>query len=99
MGSRKRQARERERREFEMQPDSTASADAFDRERQRADRDASHRESALEQKACGSKQRYASQHEAKLAIKSCEAHGSPKLFTYRCPYCDGWHLTHKRPRG
>lgn len=27
--------------------------------------------------------------------RSCERHGSRDLHCYRCPYCGGWHLTHK----
>ena len=53
------------------------------------------REEALRYKACERKKRYASEAEAKDAIRSCERHGSRDLHCYRCPYCNGWHLTHK----
>lgn len=65
----------------------------------RRDGEAAGREGALREKACASKKRYDSRAEAKAAITACERHGSPALYLYRCPYCGGWHLTHKRPRG
>ena len=36
--------------------------------------------------------------EAALRAKACEEHGVRGLRIYRCPYCNGWHLTSK-PQG
>ena len=67
----------------------------FAREEQRA-RDVSERkETALRDKACESKNRYPSLYEAEQAVASCAEHGKRGLRTYRCPYCNGWHLTSK----
>ena len=71
---------------------------AFAREQERLEDDEARREQALRAKACESKQRYDTRADAKAAIAACERHGSPALYLYRCPYCGGWHLTHKRPR-
>jgi len=34
---------------------------------------------------------------AKAAEKSSRRKDAPKIFVYECPYCGGWHLTHRRP--
>lgn len=57
-------------------------------------------EDETEYRACARKRRYATSVEAKKAA----AYGSkrkdaPKLYVYGCPYCGGWHLTHRKPRG
>lgn len=44
-------------------------------------------------KACESKNRYATKAEAEENRAWCEANGRRGLSVYRCPYCDGWHLT------
>lgn len=103
MGSRKRSARKREIEAFRAELDDGPMSrntieDAFEQEANRQLSDAAHREQALRAKACESKARYASRAEAKATIAACERHGSPALYTYRCPYCGGWHLTHKRPQ-
>lgn len=46
-------------------------------------------------KACERKNRYASRYEAELTAAECAEHGAPPLHVYRCPYCNGWHLTSK----
>ncbi|MGN0070222.1 MAG: hypothetical protein ACI361_00100 [Atopobiaceae bacterium] len=56
-------------------------------------------ESPEEFRACARKRRYATAVEAKKAA----AHGAhkkdaPQLYVYACPYCGGWHLTHRKPR-
>lgn len=91
MGSKKRSARAREIREFKAGLGSMD--DAFAREQQREEEDAIEHEAAMRRKACESKNRYASRDEAKEAQAWCEANGSPHLSIYRCPYCNGWHLT------
>lgn len=45
------------------------------------------------EKACTSKNRYDSEAEAEEVIDECWRHGRRNLKSYRCPYCDGWHLT------
>lgn len=97
MGSRKQSARRREREAFRSQ--LGGMDDLFAREQARKEADDEGREQALRTKACESKQRYDTRADAKAAIAACERHGSPALYLYRCPYCGGWHLTHKRPRG
>ena len=70
---------------------------AFGREAmRRADRDAMH-EAERREKACTSKNRYDTEGEALEAIEACMRHGRRNLRHYRCPYCDGWHLT-SRPQ-
>lgn len=51
-------------------------------------------------RACGRKRRYETRVEAaKAAEKSSRRKDAPKIFVYECPYCGGWHLTHRRPKG
>lgn len=56
------------------------------------------RESVLRYKACESKNRYASAAEAQDAIRSCADYGTKGLHAYKCPHCNGWHLTSKPQR-
>ena len=35
----------------------------------------------------------------KAAERSSRRKDAPKIFVYECPYCGGWHLTHRRPKG
>lgn len=94
MGSQKRSARKARRRAFESGLGDELG-DVFAREDARRAQQRKQREEALRYKACERKKRYASEAEAKDAIRSCERHGSRDLHCYRCPYCNGWHLTHK----
>ena len=99
MGSKKRSAWARERETFRAGLDASALDAAFAHEHEHDEQRSAQHEAALRYKACESKNRYASRQEAQAAARACEAHGSPKLFAYRCDYCGGWHLTHHRPRG
>ena len=57
-------------------------------------------EDPAEFRACGRKKRYETRAEAKKAAEaSSRRRDAPKIFVYECPYCGGWHLTHRRPRG
>lgn len=94
MGSQKRSARKARRSAFERCLGDELG-DVFAREDARRAQQRKQREEALRYKACERKKRYASEAEAKDAIRSCERHGSRDLHCYRCPYCNGWHLTHK----
>ncbi|WP_317431214.1 hypothetical protein [Parolsenella catena] len=94
MGSQKRSARKARRGAFERGLGDELG-DVFAREDARRAQQQKQREEALRYKACERKKRYASEAEAKDAIRSCERHGSRDLHCYRCPYCNGWHLTHK----
>lgn len=94
MGSQKRSARKTRRSAFERGLGNELG-DVFAREDARRAQQQKQREEALRYKACERKKRYASEAEAKDAIRSCERHGSRDLHCYRCPYCNGWHLTHK----
>ncbi|HIY79600.1 MAG TPA: hypothetical protein IAA42_04095 [Candidatus Olsenella excrementavium] len=49
-------------------------------------------------RACGRKKRYDTRVDAKKAAeRSSRRKDAPKIFVYECPYCGGWHLTHRRP--
>lgn len=67
--------------------------DAFERESKRARALDVERERARREKTCASKRRYPSRDDALDAIAACEEHGRRGLSAYRCPYCNGWHLT------
>ena len=101
MGSKKRSAWARQKAEFNARLGgsdggfSDEFADVFaaeDRRRREAD---VQREAALREKACASKNRYTTLAEAQENIAWCERQGTRGLHAYRCPYCDGWHLTSK----
>ena len=72
--------------------------DLFARESQRRDELAARHDEALYEKACASKNRYASRGDAEEAIRLCAEHGRRGLRYYKCSYCGGWHLTSKPGR-
>lgn len=93
MGSRKRSARAKQVAEFKA---SLGGMDGlFEEESRRREQRSAAREAALREKACGSKNRYSCKGDAEAAIRSCAEHGTTGLHCYRCPYCNGWHLTSK----
>ena len=96
MSSRKPSARAKRINEFKAQLGS--SNDPFAREEQRMREMSSKKEAALRSKACESKNRYATAFDAQCAIDDCAAHGTTGLHSYKCPYCNGWHLTSKPKR-
>ena len=96
MGSRKPSAKAKQVAAFRSQ--LADLSDPFVREETRRKRISREKEAALRKKACESKNRYSSQSEARVVIEECAAHGTTGLHAYRCPYCDGWHLTSKPPR-
>lgn len=56
-------------------------------------------EDPAEFRACRRKKRYETRVEAqKAAERSSKRKDAPKIFVYECPYCGGWHLTHRRPK-
>ena len=63
-----------------------------------------HREGTMDEKsqeyrACGRKKRYDTRVDArKAAERSSRRKDTPKIFVYECPYCGGWHLTHRHPK-
>lgn len=69
--------------------------DLFARERTRQAQAEAEHNAALRRKACERKQRYATLADAQEAIEACAAHGTRGLRTYKCRYCNGWHLTSK----
>lgn len=91
MASNKRSARQRQREAFHAQ--LGGMDDVFDRAEQRQREIDDHKQAALRNKACTSKNRYATRHEAEAAIASCAEYGRSGLTCYRCPHCKGWHLT------
>ena len=93
MGSKKRSARAKQVADFMANLGDTD--DAFARESERIMQQEQQHESALRRKACESKKRYFDRADAEEAIRSCAAHGTTGPRCYRCPYCEGWHLTSK----
>ena len=67
--------------------------DVFAREKRATQQRAADKDAARRKKACTSKQRYASYAEAQDTIAACAEHGTRGLSAYRCPHCNGWHLT------
>lgn len=56
-------------------------------------------EDPAEFRACGRKNRYETRVEAsKAAERNSRRKDAPKIYVYECPYCGGWHLTHRRPK-
>lgn len=94
MGSKKQSARAKQRAAFEAQLADGLSG-AFAHEDARRQRMAQDHEARLRHKACERKKRYLTRSEAESAIRDCKRHGSRDLHCYQCPYCNGWHLTHK----
>lgn len=97
MGSRKQSAKARQRAAFEAELESGTRGldEAFSSAVAQRARMAADHEAHLRHKACERKKRYASRTEAEAAIRDCKRHGSRDLHCYQCPYCNGWHLTHK----
>ncbi len=50
--------------------------------------------SEAQRQACRSKQRFATEREADDAVYRARMEGT-ELSYYRCPWCDGWHLTRR----
>ena len=97
MGSRKQSAKARPRAEVEadLGQGSRGLAAALASAAAPRQRMAAAHEAHLRHKACERKKRYASRTGAETAIRDCRRHGSRDLHCYQCPYCGGWHLTHK----
>lgn len=96
MASHKRSALRKQRSDFEA--GLGGMDDVFAQEEHRRKNMDKERAAAIRHKACDSKNRYATRAEAEDAIAACAAYGRVGLFTYRCTYCKGWHLTsHPRP--
>lgn len=67
------------------------------RDRLRRDAEVTRKYGIEAHSACGRKRRYPSEEAAlSFASRSMNVYGSPPLKVYRCPYCHGWHLTHKK---
>ncbi len=94
MASKKRSAWSKQKAEFSASLDPFSSLDvAFAREGARCGKAEADKAVARKRKACDSKNRYASRVEAEENLAWCEENGRTGLSIYRCPYCDGWHLT------
>ena len=91
MGSRKPSAKAKRLEEFRSQ--LGGMDDIFAREERRAREDERKKDAAQIEKACLSKNRYAGYAEAQDAQAACAEHGTADLHIYKCPYCNGWHLT------
>lgn len=94
MASGKRSAWAKQKAEFAASLNAGEN-DIFARESRRQARRAEEKEVALRNKACESKNRYATHREAEEAIAACAEHGTRGLRSYQCAYCKGWHLTSK----
>lgn len=92
MPSRKRSARKKQVEAFKAQLSSSLD-DLYTRAEQERSKADERREAAYRAKSCESKNRYATQWDAREAIAACEAHGRTGLTYYRCDFCGGWHLT------
>ena len=97
MGSKKRQARKAQRETFEQSLGDELGS-LFAREDERRRQADEQREQQLRHKACERKKRYPTRDDALDSLRACQKHGSRDLHVYRCPYCRGWHLTHKAPQ-
>lgn len=97
MGSRKQSARAKQRASFEssFSVDAFSLDNAFAHEDARREKKQAERESHLRYKACERKKRYPNKMDAQEALEACKRHGSRDLHIYQCPYCKGYHLTHK----
>ena len=93
MGSKKRSAWAKQKAEFNAS--LGGMDDLFAKEGQRQQKKHEDKEATLRRKACESKNRYTCKADAEDAIVSCASYGTTGLHTYRCPYCNGWHLTSK----
>lgn len=91
MGSRKPSAKAKRMEEFRSH--LGGMDDVFAREERRKESDAVKRDAAQLEKACLSKNRYASYAEAQDAQAACAEYGTTGLHIYQCPHCKGWHLT------
>lgn len=100
MGSKKRSAWARQRADFEESLfDGTGDLDAaFAAEDEHRSQMEERHDAALRYKACERKKRYPTRDDALDSLRACQKHGSRDLHVYRCPYCRGWHLTHKAPQ-
>ena len=96
MTSRKRSARAKQVANFKASLGGLD--DLFEREDELRTQREIQKEAALRNKACESKNRYSCQSDAQEAIRLCAEHGQTGLRSYRCKYCNGWHLTSKPQR-
>lgn len=93
MGSKKRSAKAKQIAQFKAGLGPSYADDIFSKERARQESQARAKEEARRAKACEKKNRYRSKTEADSAIADCAHHGTIGLSSYKCPYCNGWHLT------
>ena len=91
MGSRKGSAQRKRVAEFKA--GLGGLDDLFGSEQRRNEGMDERKKAVRREKACSSKQRYATRNDALEAIDKCAEHGTTGLHCYRCPYCRGWHLT------
>lgn len=96
MGSKKPSARAKQAAEFKAHLGDMG--DVFAREDRRRREADERREAVLREKACTSKNRYSCRNDAEEAARLCAEHGTTGLHSYRCPHCNGWHLTSKPQR-
>ena len=91
MASRKPSAKAKRVAAFKSELEDLGSL--FEHESARRDELDTAREHARYEKSCASKMRYPTRADALEAIAACEEHGRRGLSTYKCSYCNGWHLT------
>lgn len=96
MVSRKRSARAKQVAQFKA---GLGGMDgAFERESRRHAEKSAEKQAVQRRRACESKKRYSCRSDAQAAIDACADYGTTGLHCYRCPYCNGWHLTHRPQR-
>lgn len=91
MPSRKRSAQQKKIAQFKAELGGLD--DLYGRERRRSEIVGERREAARRNRACDSKNRYATRMDALEAIRLEAELGTTGLQCYRCEYCHGWHLT------
>lgn len=45
-------------------------------------------------KSCGGKHKYKSKNEAEFSLFNAKVYRSGFCVTYKCKFCDGWHIGH-----
>lgn len=93
MGSKKRSAWQKQKAEFAAS--LGGMDDLFASENARSQRHDEEREAARRHKACELQEPLCESLRGELTAAEWCRSRAPPLHVYRCPYCNGWHLTSK----
>lgn len=69
-----------------------------ERERKKRDKVVTSKYGMDAHSACGRKKRYETEMDAMARVNMSKLIAGVSLRAYKCPYCDGWHLTSKPKR-